>query len=125
LSLPPDFDDRFQKGQFVGSIYGHGGSITEPYSTLRLYQGASMAVPGAHLVNFAKWKNTEFDKITDEMYVTDPNNKPRRRLGDARPRLRSVRECRSSVSLRRLAWLLRSSRVCPGLCSTCRPIHPT
>ncbi len=25
FSLPPDFDDRFQKGQFIGSIYGHGG----------------------------------------------------------------------------------------------------
>ena len=77
LTMPPDFDDRFQKGKYVGSIYGHGGSITEPYSTLRLYQGASMAVPGAHLVNFAKWKNAEFDKIADEMYVTDPNNKPK------------------------------------------------
>jgi peptide/nickel transport system substrate-binding protein len=77
LSMPPDFDDRFQKGQYVGSIYGHGGSITEPYSTLRLYQGASMAVPGAHLVNFARWKNADFDKITDEMYVTDPNDKPK------------------------------------------------
>jgi peptide/nickel transport system substrate-binding protein len=77
MSLPPDFDDRFQKGQFVGSIYGHGGSITEPYSTLRLYQGLSVAVPGAHLVNFARWKNAEFDKITDAMYVTDPNNKPK------------------------------------------------
>ncbi|MGC1410412.1 MAG: ABC transporter substrate-binding protein, partial [Acetobacteraceae bacterium] len=77
MSMPPDFDDRFQKGQYVGSIYGHGGSITEPYSTLRLYQGRSVAVPGAHLVNFARWKNAEFDKITDEMYVTDPNNKPK------------------------------------------------
>jgi peptide/nickel transport system substrate-binding protein len=77
LSMPPDFDNRFQKGQYVGSIYGHGGSITEPYSTLRLYQGASVAVPGAHLVNFARWKNAAFDKITDEMYVTDPNNKPK------------------------------------------------
>jgi peptide/nickel transport system substrate-binding protein len=77
LSMPPDFDDRFQKGQYVGSIYGHGGSITEPYSTLRLYQGRSMAVPGAHLVNFARWKNADFDKITDEMYVTDPNDKPK------------------------------------------------
>ena len=77
FSLPPDFDDRFQKGQFTGSIYGHGGAINEPYSTLRLYQGASVAVPGAHLVNFARWKNAEFDKITDEMYVTDPNNKPK------------------------------------------------
>jgi len=77
LSLPPDFDDRFQKGQFVGSIYGHGGAINEPYSMLRLYQGRSVAVPGAHLVNFARWKNAEFDKITDEMYATDPDDKPK------------------------------------------------
>ena len=74
LALPPDFNNRFQKGDFVASIYGHGGSIREPYDTLRLYQGKSIAVPGAHLVNFSRWKNTEFDKIVDEVYVTDPNN---------------------------------------------------
>lgn len=74
LVLPPDFNNRFQTGDFVGSIYGHGGSIREPYDTLRLYQGKSIAVPGAHLVNFSHWKNPEFDKIVDEVYVTDPQN---------------------------------------------------
>jgi peptide/nickel transport system substrate-binding protein len=74
LSLPPDFDDRFQRGKFVGSIYGHGGSIREPYDTLRLYQGKSVAVPGAHAANFSRWKNPDFDKIVDEVYVTDPEN---------------------------------------------------
>ncbi len=74
VSLPPNFDERFQKGQYTGSIYGHGGSIREPYDTLRLYQGKSIAVPGAHLVNFSRWKNPEFDKIVDEVYVTDPEN---------------------------------------------------
>jgi peptide/nickel transport system substrate-binding protein len=74
LVLPPDFNSRFQAGDFVGSIYGHGGSIREPYDTLRLYQGKSIAVPGAHLVNFSHWKNLEFDKIVDEVYVTDPQN---------------------------------------------------
>ena len=74
LALPPDFNNRFQTGDFVGSIYGHGGSIREPYDTLRLYQGKSIAVPGAHLVNFSHWKNSEFDKIVDEVYVTDPQN---------------------------------------------------
>jgi peptide/nickel transport system substrate-binding protein len=77
MSLPPDFDNRFQKGQFTGSIYGHGGSIREPYDTMRLYQGKSIAVPGAHLVNFTHWKNPEFDRIVDEMYVTDPDNTAR------------------------------------------------
>ena len=74
LVLPPDFDSRFQKGDFVGSIYGHGGSIREPYDTLRLYQGQSIAVPGAHAANFSRWKNPEYDKIVDEVYITDPNN---------------------------------------------------
>ena len=45
LSLPPDFDGRFQQGQYVGSIYGHGGSISEPYDTLRLYQGRASRCP--------------------------------------------------------------------------------
>jgi peptide/nickel transport system substrate-binding protein len=74
LALPPDFDSRFQKGDFVGSIYGHGGSIREPYDTLRLYQSQSIAVPGAHAVNFSRWKNPEYDKIVDEVYITDPQN---------------------------------------------------
>lgn len=77
MNLPPDFDSRFQKGQFTGSIYGHGGSIREPYDTLRLYQGQSIAVPGAHAVNFARWKNAAYDKIVDEVYITDPENVPR------------------------------------------------
>jgi peptide/nickel transport system substrate-binding protein len=77
LTLPPDFNDRFQKGNYAGSIYGHGGSIREPYDALRLYQGKSIAVPGAHLVNFSRWKNPDFDKIVDEVYVTDPQDTPR------------------------------------------------
>jgi hypothetical protein len=39
MALPPDFDSRFQKGEYDGAIYGHGGSVNEPYATLRLYQG--------------------------------------------------------------------------------------
>ncbi len=72
MSLPPDFDDRFQKGQYTGAIYGHGGSVSEPYNTLKLYQSASVAVPGGHQVNFARWKNVEYDKIVDEMFSVPP-----------------------------------------------------
>ena len=77
FALPPDFNSRFQQGEFTGSIYGHGGSIREPYDTMRLYQGKSIAVPGAHLVNFSRWKNVEFDKLVDEAYVPDPDNTAR------------------------------------------------
>jgi len=75
MSLPPDFDDRFNKGQYAGAIYGHGGSVNDPYATLRLYQSASVAVPGGHQVNFARWKNEAYDKIVDEVFVTDMKNK--------------------------------------------------
>lgn len=74
MALPPDFDSRFQKGEFDGAIYGHGGSINEPYATLRLYQGASIAVPGAHQANFSRWKNAEYDKLVDEAYGTRPDD---------------------------------------------------
>jgi peptide/nickel transport system substrate-binding protein len=74
MSLPPDFDSRFQKGEYDAAIYGHGGSINEPYATLRLYQGASIAVPGAHQANFARWKNPEYDKLVDEAYGTRPED---------------------------------------------------
>ena len=77
MLLPPDFDDRFQKGQYTGAIYGHGGSVNEPYNTLRLYQGASVAVPGGHQVNFAKWKNAEYDKLVDEMFAVAPTDVPK------------------------------------------------
>ena len=77
MSLPPDFDDRFQKGQYTGAIYGHGGGVNDPYYTLRLYQSATVAVPGAHLANFARWKNEAYDKIVDDVFVTDMRNKAR------------------------------------------------
>jgi hypothetical protein len=48
FSLPADFEDRFQKGFYTAALYGHGGSVDDPYHTLRLYQSASVAVPGGH-----------------------------------------------------------------------------
>jgi peptide/nickel transport system substrate-binding protein len=77
MALPPDFDSRFQKGEYDAAIYGHGGSVNEPYATLRLYQGASIAVPGAHQANFARWKNAEYDKLVDEAYGAAPDDTKR------------------------------------------------
>ena len=78
LSLPPDFDRPVPEGPVRRlDLRPWRQSLREPYDTLRLYQGQSIAVPGAHLVNFSRWKNAEFDKIVDEVYVTDPNNMPK------------------------------------------------
>jgi peptide/nickel transport system substrate-binding protein len=77
FAIPPDFDDRFQKGDFTGAVYGHGGGVRDPYDTLRLYQSATVAVPGAHLANFTKWVNPEYDKLVDQMWVTSMDDKPK------------------------------------------------
>lgn len=75
--LPPDFEDRLQGGRFDGAIYGHGGSVQDPYATMRLYQSASIAVPGAHLANFTRWKNAQYDKLVDEAYGVAPTDTKR------------------------------------------------
>jgi peptide/nickel transport system substrate-binding protein len=42
---------------------------------LRLYQTATTAVPGAHLVNFPKWANKKYDDIVDQVFVTPMEDK--------------------------------------------------
>jgi len=75
FAMPPDFFGEFQQGEYRGSLFGHGGSVSaDPYFTLRLYQSVTEAVPGGHQVNFSLWHNDEFDKIVDEMAVTPPED---------------------------------------------------
>jgi peptide/nickel transport system substrate-binding protein len=68
--MPPDMGQRFQRGDYTGNLSGHGGSVNDPYRTLRLYQSASLAVPGSHQSNFSRWKNADYDKIVDQVYST-------------------------------------------------------
>jgi peptide/nickel transport system substrate-binding protein len=74
---PPDMFDRFFSGDFNASIFGHGGSVRDPYETLRLYQSSASPLPGGqaqHLVNLAQWNNKEYDLIVDEVFRTAPTD---------------------------------------------------
>jgi peptide/nickel transport system substrate-binding protein len=75
FSMPPDWSDLLSRGEFEAGFNGHGGSVSgDPYYSLRLYQSATAAVPGAHQVNFSRWVNEEYDEIVDEMAVTSPDD---------------------------------------------------
>jgi peptide/nickel transport system substrate-binding protein len=74
-AMPPNAGQLFEKGEYVATLYGHGGSVSDPYETLRLYQSASVALPGSHQSNFSRWKNAEYDKIVDAAYVTPMEDK--------------------------------------------------
>ncbi len=74
-TMPPDALDRFPKGDYTLSIYGHGGSIRDPYNTLNLYTTANLAVPGLHQSNFPRWSNADYDKIVTDVYLASMNDK--------------------------------------------------
>ncbi len=72
---PPDAIDRFTSGHYTGSLFGHGGSISDPYDTLNLYTSSSRNVPGQHQANFPLWTNAAYDDIVDQVYITPMENK--------------------------------------------------
>lgn len=74
FSMPPDNFTQLQKGTYTAAIWGHGGSVKDPYDTLRLYQSTSRAVPGVNGANFARWSNPAYDKIVDQVYATPMND---------------------------------------------------
>jgi peptide/nickel transport system substrate-binding protein len=70
FAMPPDNFDQFFQGTYTAAIWGHGGSVKDPYETLRLYQSASESVPGVNAGNYAHWTNAEYDGIVDQVYAT-------------------------------------------------------
>jgi peptide/nickel transport system substrate-binding protein len=77
-AVPPDWSDMLSQGNFRAGFNGHGGSVaSDPYDTLRLFQSTTVAVPGAHQVNFTRWVNEEYDQIVDEVAVTPLDDQDR------------------------------------------------
>jgi len=77
---PPDASSRMAEGNFECLMFGHGGSVRDPYFTMKLYQSSSVNIPGGHQVNFYHWENAEFDRLTDEVAKTHPILSPDKNL---------------------------------------------
>ena len=70
---PPDASSRMAEGNFECLMFGHGGSVRDPYFTMKLYQSASVNIPGGHQVNFYHWENADWDELTDKVAETHPD----------------------------------------------------
>jgi peptide/nickel transport system substrate-binding protein len=70
----PDFDERVSTGDMDAFILGHGGSVSDPYFTLRLYQSRYAAPTGERGTYPYRWSNKDFDAIVDEMGTTIPED---------------------------------------------------
>ena len=73
--MPPDFDDRFQQGRLRRRDLRPRRQRQGPVRDAAAVPDRHRGVPGGHLVNFARWKNAEYDKIVDEVYVTPTDDK--------------------------------------------------
>jgi peptide/nickel transport system substrate-binding protein len=74
FGMPTDFFDRLTTGQGEAYIWGHGGSVRDPYATMELYQSKFIKPTGEFAYPFYRWSNPDFDAIVDEMGVTAPDD---------------------------------------------------
>jgi peptide/nickel transport system substrate-binding protein len=74
FGMPTDFFDRLTTGSGEVYIWGHGGSVRDPYATLELYHQKFVKPVGEFTYPFYRWANDEFDGIVDQMGVTAPED---------------------------------------------------
>ncbi|MBV9355402.1 MAG: hypothetical protein JO023_07720, partial [Chloroflexi bacterium] len=70
FKMPSNFADLIYGGQADAYVFGHGGSVRDPYFTLRLYQSQFSAPTGQAATNPYRWTNPDYDKIVDQMGTT-------------------------------------------------------
>jgi peptide/nickel transport system substrate-binding protein len=65
--LPADFLGRLTTGRASAFIFGHTGSLSDPYRTMFLYHSLFAKPTGEMTFPFHRWVNKEFDALVDQM----------------------------------------------------------
>ncbi len=68
--MTSDSYTRQTQGEAMAYLFGNGGSVRDPYFTLRLYHSRFIQPTGTSTPVFWRWKNEEFDRLVDEMGQT-------------------------------------------------------
>jgi peptide/nickel transport system substrate-binding protein len=72
--MTPDAFTRMAQGTARAYLMGNGGSVRDPYFTLRLYHSRFVQPTGTHAERFWRWSNPEYDAIVDQMGQTSPDD---------------------------------------------------
>lgn len=69
FQLPADFVQRIITGEAKAYLWGHGGSMKDPYRTLDLYHIRHVKPTGEpiYFTNIYRWSNKPFSDIVDQM----------------------------------------------------------
>ncbi|MEX1020223.1 MAG: ABC transporter substrate-binding protein, partial [Litorilinea sp.] len=72
-SVPADVGTRRADGTAKIMLFGHGGSIVDPFDTLDMYTSKHYREPGEAASYFSRYRNSEYDAIIDEMAARSPS----------------------------------------------------
>ncbi|MGH2534482.1 MAG: ABC transporter substrate-binding protein [Thermomicrobiales bacterium] len=70
FQMPTNFIDELMTGQGEAYIWGHGGSVRDPFATMELYHQKFYKPTGEAVYPFYRWRNDAYDAVVDEMGVT-------------------------------------------------------
>ena len=70
----PDTFTRMAQGTARAFMMGNGGSVRDPYFTLRLYHSRFVQPTDTHAERFWRWSNPEFDRLVDRMGQVAPDD---------------------------------------------------
>jgi peptide/nickel transport system substrate-binding protein len=75
-TTPADAGTQRTDGTAKISLFGHGGSIADPFDTLDFYTSKYFVPTGEPAVYFSRYQNEEYDAIMEEMaaMAPDPDN---------------------------------------------------
>jgi len=74
FKMPTNFVDSIFNGDADAYVFGHGGSVSDPYFTMRLYQSQFNAPIGQSATQPYRWSNPEYDKVVDQMGMVAPDD---------------------------------------------------
>lgn len=70
----PESRAILRDGKFDLTLFGHRGSISDPYATLEMYHSKNAYEIGRPTLFPARWSNADYDKIVDEIGRLAPGN---------------------------------------------------
>ena len=72
--MTSDVYTRMTQGMARSFMFGNGGSVRDPYFTLRLYHSRFVRPTGTAAEIFWRWQNQEYNRIVDQMGQTAPDD---------------------------------------------------
>lgn len=70
----PEFSEQVYSGNIDAFILGHGGSVRDPYFTLRLYHSRYSKPTGERATYPYRWSNQQYDQLVDQIGSTSEND---------------------------------------------------